>query len=187
MNKSLTKVTREDAIIETMPFSKELRDWCKSYPDFSKALKINYPKEFLTLGAIVTSHSTYKPEDQVIGIYTYAYTMKNPIFKQDFVINVGNIHKQFILYTRFPSSSKIIKDISEFYKTYGENGNYLNSHHLTFDQLPDKVKFAGERAIELANRIIKNGLLKDNPKRNKRIYRDVLIEKQGEWFKKEKL
>lgn len=183
----MTNISREEAIIETMPFSKELVEWCKNHPDFSKALKIIYPEKFLTLGAIVTSHSPHKPEDEVIGIYTYAYRMKSPIFKQDFVINVGGLQKQFILYTKYPSKSKIVKDISDFYKTYGRNGNYLNTHHLSFDDLPDKVKWAGERAINLANKILKYGLLKDDPRRNNKIYNDILREKKGNWLIKEKL
>ena len=185
MSKAL--ITREEAIIETMPFSKELVAWCKSYPEFSRTLKIVYPEKFITLGAIVTSHCSYKPEDQVIGIYTYAYKMKRPIFKQDFVINKGSLNRQFILYTRFPNKSKIIKDISEFYKTYGQDNNYLNTHHLVFDQLPDKVKPAGLRAIRLANRILKFGLLKDSPKRTNRIYSEILKVKKGNWQIKEKL
>ena len=28
-------ITQEEAIIETMPFSKELVKWCKTHPDFS--------------------------------------------------------------------------------------------------------------------------------------------------------
>lgn len=181
-------ITREEAIIETMPFSKELVAWCKTYPIFSKALKIIYPEKFLTLGAVVTSHSTtYKPEDEVIGVYAYAYTLKNPIFKQDFVINIGKLNKQYILYTRFPSPDRMIKDISEFYKTYGKGGNYFNSHHVSFDELPDKIKWAGERAIQLANKISQNGLLINDSKRNKRIYNEVLRAKQSTWFTKEKL
>jgi len=179
--------TRKEAIIETMPFSRELVLWCKSNPDFASALKIVYPEKFLTLGAIVTSFCSYRPADQVIGIYTYAYKMKQPIFKQDFVINIGNLNKKFILYTRFSNKSNIVKDISEFYKTYGQDNNYLNTHHLTFDQLPNKVKPAGLRAIRLAERIIKYGLLKDDSNRTDRIYREILKAKKSNWRTKKKL
>ncbi|MDO8487602.1 MAG: hypothetical protein Q7S45_04860 [Candidatus Curtissbacteria bacterium] len=180
-------VTREEAIIETMPFSRELVLWCKTYPDFAKALKIVYPDKFLTLGAIVTSFCSYKPKDQVIGIYAYAYTMKEPIFKQDFVINKGSLHKRFILYTRYPTASKMIKDISDFYRTYGMDNNYINTHHLTFEQLPDKVKPAGLRAVQLAEKIRKNGLLKNDPFHTKKIYEGIIRAKKTDWFTKEKL
>lgn len=180
-------ITREEAIIETMPFSKELVSWCKAYPDFAKALKIIYPEKFLTLGAVATSFCSYNPADEVIGIYAYAYRMKRPIFKQDFVINKENLNKEFVLYTRFPSKSNMIKDISEFYKTYGQDNNYFNTHHLTFDQLPGKVKPAGLRAIRLAERILKYGLLIDDPSRTGRIYNEIIKAKKGNWHIKEKL
>lgn len=180
-------ITREEAIIETMPFSKELILWCKNHPDFANALKIVYPEKFLTLGAIMTSFCSYSPTDEVIGIYTYAYRMKQPIFKQDFVINKGNLSKKFVLYTKFPSKSSMVKNISEFYKTYGQDNNYLNTHHLTFAQLDDKVKPSGLRAMRLADRILKYGLFTDNPNHTGRIYNDILRAKKGNWYTKEKL
>jgi len=180
-------ISREEAIIETMPFSREFVSWCKAYPDFAKALKIIYPEKFLTLSAVATSFCSYSFADEVIGVDAYAYRMKRPIFKQDFVINKGNLNKEFILYTRFTSTSKIIRDISEFYKTYGRDNNHLNTHHLTFEQLPNKVKPAGIRAIDLAKRILKYGLLKDDPSRTGRIYKEIVKAKKGDWYAKEKL
>src|SRR3990172_10109507 len=106
--------TREELIIEMMPFSQELIDWCKIHHDFSKALKIIYPEKFITLGGVVTSSSPNFPDDQVIGVYAYAYQLKSPIFKQDFVVNKGGLNKEFVLYTRYPNRSdiKYIRDIN---------------------------------------------------------------------------
>lgn len=168
--------TLEEAIIETMPFSPQLIEWCKSHPDFSKALKIVYPEKFITLGAIVTSYSPDYLDDEVIGVYTYAYQMKTPIFKQDFVINKGTRHNEFILYTKHPltSSSKYIKDIGEFYRTYGKNGSsYTNTHHLTLNELPAEIHSRGQQAINLANRVKKNGLGGINQNHIEKIYKQV--------------
>ncbi|OGH17945.1 MAG: hypothetical protein A2868_03355 [Candidatus Levybacteria bacterium RIFCSPHIGHO2_01_FULL_40_15b] len=182
-------ITRDELIIDMMPFSRELIEWCKKYPDFTKALKIIYPEKFITLGAVVTSQSPNYPEDEVIGIYTYAYKLKTPIYKQDFVINKERHNKEFILYTRHqsPNSSKYIKDINDFYATYGKGGHYVKSHHLSFEELPEEIRPRAVEAIDLARRVQITGLRRLSQKHLKKVYRKVRVEKRGEWFYKQKL
>ena len=153
-------MTREEIIIKMMPFSKEIRDWCKTHPDFNNALKIIYPARFIILGAIYTSYSPNKPRDQVIGFLVYDY--KTKYFKQDFIVNVNNLSNEFVLYTRIPSQmgqqTKYVKDISVFYSIYGKDGYYEHTHHLTFDDLGEEIKPRAKRAIELAEKLQNTGL-----------------------------
>lgn len=183
------KVTLEELIIEMMPFSEELVDWCKSHPDFLTALKIIYSERFISLGAIVTSYSPNFPEDEVIGMYTYDYLRKPPILKQDFIINKGKLNKEFVLFTRNSKngSSKYIKDINEFYLTYGKGGFYVNSHHLSLGQLPEEIRERGLDAINLANKLI--GGIKINPPQEHidKIYGELKSVKRGTWFINQKL
>jgi len=183
------KISLEELIVEMMPFSDGLVDWCKSHPEFLEALKIVYSEKFISLGVIVTSYSPNYPNDQVIGVYTYDYQRKNPIFKQDFIVNKGSLDKEFILFTRNfrGRSSKYVKDINEFYATYGKGGNYVNSHHLSFEQLPEEMKPRGLDAIKLANKLKGGIMIKPSQKRISKIYKQVKSIKKGVWFEKQKL
>ncbi len=157
------KITFEELIIKMMPFSSELIDWCNHHPEFQSALKIIYSDRFICLQAIVLSESPSltieEVNDEVIGVYVYDYRLSTPLFKQDFIVNIGKQNKEFVLYTRNPrgKNSKYVKDINVFYQTYGKNGDYVNSHHLTFDQLPEEIKARGVRVIQLAEKISKFG------------------------------
>lgn len=177
----MKRITFEELIIEMMPFSPELVEWCKSHPEFLKALKNVYAGKFISLGAIVTSHSPYYPKDEVIGIYTYDYQRKNPIFKQDFIINKGKQYKEFVLFTRH-LSSKYVKDIEDFYKTYGKGEYYVNSHHVTFDQLPDEIKPRGQDAIALTNKLKGYPLLKPSQEVIEKLYLQIRAVKEGKWL-----
>lgn len=108
-----SKITLKEVILELQPFSDELNNWCKTHREFFSALKNIYPEKFISPAMIVTS---YPPTgDEIIGVYTYHHEMKKPIFKQDFIVNVGRLNTEFILYTRNPNgSSKYVKDIIEF-------------------------------------------------------------------------
>ena len=70
-----------------------------------------------------------------------------------------------------------IKDINEFYKTYGIYGNYVNSHHLTFDELPDEIKPRAEQAITLANKVKALGFIKPSQDHINKIHTAVIAEK----------
>lgn len=150
-------LTKEDIIIRLQPYSKELIAFCKADQDFKNALKINNPSRFVSLGAIVTSHSPFVPEDEIIGFYTYDY--KIGIFKQDFIVNVGGENKDFILYTRLAGkqSSKNVKDISQFFTKYSKGKYYIETHHPKYEDLPEIIKPRALEAVALANKI-KSGL-----------------------------
>lgn len=181
----MKKVTLEELIIEMMPFSKELADWCSKYPKFLMALKNVSAKKFISLGAIVTS---YPPTgDEVIGIYTYDYQRKNPIFKQDFVVNKGRLNKEFILFTRNPTgSSKYVKDIKDFFALYGKYGYYVTSHHLALEELPAEIQERGQKAIKLAEKISGTDITKINQEHIDRVYQQVKSVKTGKWYVKQK-
>lgn len=155
-------ITLEHLIIKMMPFSDSLIEWCMKHPEFHSGLKLIYSERFISLGAMVTSYSPYRPNDEVIGVYTYDYKRKNPIFKQDFIVNIGKKDMQFVLYTRNKKGTmtRYVKDINDFYRTYGKGDFYVNSHHLTLNQLPKELQERGQGAINLAERIVKGGFSK---------------------------
>ncbi|MEX0616740.1 MAG: hypothetical protein WD231_02940 [Candidatus Woykebacteria bacterium] len=146
------KVTLKELILELSPFSEQLVTWCKSHPEFLEALKNVHPDKFISPAMIVTS---YPPSgDEVIGVYTYHHEMKNPIFKQDFIVNKGNLSKEFILYTRNPAgSSKYVKDIKNFFSEFGKFGYNNISHHLSLNELPARLQERGREAIKLAEKM----------------------------------
>ena len=61
-----------------------------------------------------------------------------------------------MLFTRY-QSSKWVKDINEFKKTYGKRVKYIKSHHLILEELPEKLKSRGREAQKIAEKIIKFG------------------------------
>lgn len=154
------EITWEDIILETLPFREEILTWCKLHPEFQKGLKVLASERFLHLGMVMIS---YPPEtnDQVVGVYAYDYKNKPPLFKQDFIVDLNQEHKEFILYTGFPKgtqSTKHVKHINDFFSKYGKNGNYAGSHHLTFGQLPDdpEIRRRAEKMVERAKDLPEN-------------------------------
>jgi len=137
-------------MFENEPFSRELKKWLEGHDDLLRALKITNHERFISLNAVITSYSPNYPSDQVIGFITYDKGIKNPLFKQDFIINKGELNKEFILYTRLKNqkANKFLKDINEFYATYGKGGYYPNTHHLFANDLPEELR---ERAIMAMN------------------------------------
>jgi len=181
-------ITIEELIVEMMPFSEELVVWCRSHPEFLSALKNIYSDKFISLGAIVTSYSPNCPTDEVIGIYTYDYQRKTPIFKQDFVVNKGKLNQEFTLFTRSKAgSSKYVKDINDFFRTYGKGGFYANSHHLKLEDLPNEIKGRGMEAIKLAEKMKGASLGKISQKHIDNIYKEVRLVKNNEWLIRKKL
>lgn len=181
-------ITQEELIVEMMPFSEELLNWCKTHPEVLAALKIIYAEKFISLQAIVTSYPSNYPDDEVIGIYTYDYQRKNPVFKQDFIVNKGKLNKEFILFTRNPvGSSKYVKDINDFFATYGKGGYYINSHHLFLEELPAEIRERGKDAMKLAEKM-KGADLRIAPQKHiDKIYQQVKSAKKGKWYVKKKL
>lgn len=144
--------TIEEVILELMPFSQELIDWCKAHPEFLGALKNVYPEKFISPAVIMLS---YPPTgDEVLGVYSYHHTLGNPIFKQDFIVNKGRADTEFTLYTRNPAgSSKYVKDIGEFFAKFGQYGYKKDDHHLTLEELPPQIQERAKAAIKLAERM----------------------------------
>lgn len=153
-------MTREEIIIEMQPFSMELKKWCKANPEFSKALKITNFERFITLQVVATSYSPHYPDDEVIGFYALDYGMKKLTFKQDFIVNLGKKNQEFVLYTRYSNATnkKYIRDINEFFTTYGKGGYYVGSHWVSLEQLPPEVSLRADKAILLAERLKESGL-----------------------------
>jgi hypothetical protein len=180
------KVTLEEVILELMPFSDELNNWCKSHPEVLLALKNVYPEKFISPAMIVTSYPA--TEDEIIGIYTYHHGMKNPIFKQDFMVNVGRLNNEFILYTRNPAgSSKYVKDIKVFFKKYGKYGYDNTSHHLSLEELPTELQERAKASVKLAEKM-KIGLPQKIPQEHiNEIYEKVMAIKREDRVVKKKL
>lgn len=130
-----TKISIADVIIEAMPFSNEIIAWCHAHPEFKEALKVSNPDRFHALGMVLTSYPKVKPSDLVIGFV--AYDMQAKGFKQDFIVDIGANHAEFVLYTNLPSKQygKYVHHINEFYALYGKNGDYADTHHFDLDYL----------------------------------------------------
>jgi len=111
-------VSVTDLIVRLQPYSQGLKDFIKNNPDFAEALKINNPNRFISVGAVVISHSPLVQGDKIIGFYVY--DNKEEKFKQDVIVDIKGRDKEFILYTRFKSKSKWVKDINDFEPKYGK-------------------------------------------------------------------
>lgn len=168
-------ITPEDLIIEMMPFPQELKEFCKTHPDFGNALKIIYFDRFITLQAVGTSCSPNFPEDEVIGIYVYDYGLKNPQFKQDFIVNKGRQKREFVLYTGLSSvvDNKYIKHINDFMSTYGKGGYYQGAHRPKFEEFSGKLKERALKAIALADRRKREGFVKITMEQAQEIYKKL--------------
>ncbi len=182
----MPKITLEEVILELQPFSEELVNWCKKHPDFFRALKNIYPEKFVSPAMIVTS---YPPTgDEVIGVYTYHHKLKEPIFKQDFIVNVGFRYEEFILYTRNPGgSSKYVKDINSFFQKYEKYGYKKADHHLKLGDLPQQLQERAKMAIRFAEKL-KEGIPQDVPQELiDKIYGEVMAIKRRDRMIVEKL
>ena len=146
-----------DLIVRMQPYPQRLKELCQANPDFAKALKSTNPKRFVSLAAVVVSYPP-STSDEVIGFYVYDYESNPPMFKQDFIVNVGTKNNEFVIYTRFSvvSKSRIIRDINQFYEKYPTYNK--GSHHPKFEDLPDDLKPRALEAIELANKVKVLGL-----------------------------
>lgn len=150
-----------DVVIEAMPFSDEIIRWCHDHPEFKEALKVSNPDRFYPLGMVQTSTPSTHPEDFIIGFT--AYDMISRKFKQDFIVDVGSRHNNFVLYTNLPSKDfgKYVHHINEFYAIYGKNGNYAGTHHFDISTLHalnnTELSERAGRAIKRSAAIMKAG------------------------------
>ena len=154
-----------DVVIEAMPFSDEIITWCHAHPEFKDALKITNADRFQALGMVLTSRPKNRPSDFVIGFV--AYDMQAQKFKQDFIVDVGNAHNEFMLYTKLPSGNyegKYVHHINQFFAIYGKDGNYAKTHHFDLQYLRSmgnqELTERAERAVRRSQQIIQFGGLR---------------------------
>jgi len=161
IHKMENELSIADLVIEAMPFSSEIIKWCHAHPEFKEALKVSNPDRFYPLGMVQTSKPSARPEDFVIGFT--AYDMISGKFKQDFIVDVGSRHNNFVLYTNLPSKKfdKYIHHIKEFYAIYGKNGSYAGTHHFDISRLYalNNVELSerADRAVKKSAAIMKAG------------------------------
>lgn len=136
----INEVTIADVIIETIPFSEPLAQWCRQSSNVKSALKFSNSEYFLPIGAIFTSAPKNHLEDEVIGFIVYDPVKK--CFKQDYILNIGKEDKQFVLYTKVPGGRQDnheVKHIKQFFAAYDIEGGYRKDHHLSLEQLEHKA------------------------------------------------
>ncbi|MBU1033466.1 hypothetical protein KKI22_00765 [Patescibacteria group bacterium] len=175
-------ITYEEAILETLPFPEELKDWCKKHPEFLEALKIITSSRFLHLGGVVHYH-----KDKVFGVYSYDYQINNPKFKQDFIEYSDVRNPTFTLYTSYirknNGSSKWVKDINEFFKKFDGYNKGISSHHLSLEELPSVLKEKGNWAIKKGEEFKKTGVRKlTDEELNKWLSEVKQVKKLTKWY-----
>lgn len=130
------------------------------------------------LGTIITSTSPNYPQDEIIGIYAYDYGLKNPKYKQDFIVNKNRDYREFVLYTNNPAgSSKYVKGIKQFMNTYGVGTDYNKSHHLKYNELPNdfELRRRAAQVIYWAEAIDYSGsLIKPDQRTIEEMYRSAV-------------
>lgn len=178
------KLSLVDVVIEAMPFSDEIIAWCQSHSDFKEALKIANADRFHAMGMVLTSWPKKRPTDYVVGFV--AYDMVEQIFKQDFIVDVGGSHKEFVLYTKLPSKrySKYVRHINEFFTIYGRDGNYAGTHHFDLQYLLNmgnqELSDRAIRAVKRSAQIIQAGGLRPHSQHELRTtLAAIRAEKQG--------
>lgn len=155
------KLSIADVVIEAMPFSDEIIAWCHAHPNFKDALKVANADRFHGLGMVLTSKPNKRPDDYVIGFV--AYDMVERKFKQDFIVDIGSSHKEFVLYTKLPSKNydKYVQHINNFFAVYGKDGNYANTHHFDLQYLLNmgnsELSERAVRTIKRSEEIVKAG------------------------------
>jgi hypothetical protein len=161
MTNANSEITIADVVIEAMPFSDEIIAWCRKYPDFKEALKVTNADRFYPLGMITTTFTINKPDDLVIGFIAYDMVAKK--FKQDFIVDINNQHKEFVLYTNLPSKKypKNVHHINQFYAVYGQNGDYANTHHVDLQYIlaMDNAELSDRatRTVAKSEEIVRSG------------------------------
>ncbi len=150
------------------PFSEDLYKFMENHPESEAALKLSNPKRFVAIPLIFTSflpQNHVKSEDEIIGIWYYdkakvpcGFHKRVCNFKQDFIVNVGALGKEYIVYTADKRHPPHVQPISKFFKDYGSNGKLYHevnkewSHHYeTAKDLPNEP-----RLIQLASTIEAN-------------------------------
>jgi len=125
--------SREKFPKDKYPFSDELCNFMDQHPEFFQSLKLAKPNRFVFIPIIFTSHLPVghpKSADEVIGVwYLDKKSLKEnskPLFKQDFIVNIGKSNHEFISYSAVNKDGKYVRPIKEFFKNYGENGKFYH-------------------------------------------------------------
>jgi hypothetical protein len=142
----------QEIIHRMQPYPKELKEICIKNPDFADAIKTIHSGKFVSLGGVVVSYPL-NSTDQVIGFYIYDYSKNIPKLKQDFIVNVGNKNKDFIIYTAYSKTNlpRLIQNINilfDKYPTYNRT-----DHHPKKENLSKELKECEERAWALVLKI----------------------------------
>lgn len=137
-----------------------------SNPDFLKSLKLYEDKKFAFIPLLVCSGSPKLPQDQVLGFFYVdiqnARDGKTPLFKQDFVVNVGRTDRDFRSYAAKQFvNGKDVHLIDDFFRDYGDNGTYYhhldgrkkpwNHHYAQIPDLPNDANFQCAATVALQN------------------------------------
>lgn len=135
-------------ILRLQPYSEELKEMCEKYPYFEKSIKSLNSTRFISFGAIVISYPKNIPQDRVIGVFVYDY--KDKIIKQDFIVDVGSQHKEYIMYTKYPGMKvkRYLRPINEFFIKYPCYSK--NDHHPKFEDIPAEIRPRALHAIQLS-------------------------------------
>ncbi len=152
---------------EKYPFSDDLYFFMENHPEAEAALKLSNPRRFVTIPRIFLSYlpdSHVKAADQVIGVWYFdknkPYCRKHNkvcAFKQDFIVNVGELGKEYIVYTADKKPPPYVQPLSKFFNDYGENGtfyhdgNQWNHHYATVQDLPDEPELRQLATVAEAN------------------------------------
>lgn len=144
------------------PFSNELYDFMDQHPEFLESLKILNPR-FYFLPQVILSTQPLGEEhaqDQVIGLFyldqLHLQEGKKPLFKQDFIVNVGRQGGEFVSYSALQENGPYVRPITDFFRTYGKDGKYYHRsgerpwehHYDDAADLPQEVQDSALRALK---------------------------------------
>ena len=153
-----------------LPIGEPLLRFLDRHEDFRVSLKLNNSADFLLLPVILTSQlpdQESRSGHQVLGLWYLDKqhhcfrlkkpTAKKPLFKQDFIVALGD--ETFVSYAirRYVSRPRVLL-IDEFFATYGANGPYLRPeslddkpwapHYDNLEDLPIELRALGAAALE---------------------------------------
>ncbi len=101
-----------------------------AHPEFEDSLKLTNPRFRFLPGMILSSQprSAAHARDDVIGIW-YLDTKNQkegmkPLFKQDFIVDVGRMSSEFVSYSANQSNGPYVRPIGEFFQKYGDGQRY---------------------------------------------------------------
>jgi len=146
---------RERYPSDKYPFSDQLCCFMDKHTDFFNSLKIEKNDRFKYLQPLAV---IYLPEnhqlygDEILGFFYFDnskcecnFHKGRCQFKQDFVVNLGTRHVEFISYTHTDSPSQYVRPTKEFFEKYGNgcqffhNGFEWQHHYKNVEDLPDFI------------------------------------------------